>query len=146
MRNTELKVVVGALLIGVSFLLMSLTQQPVAPKPGLKASVDRGKKVYDVQCLTCHQADGQGVQAMVPTLVKTRWVLGDKTALIQMVLKGSQGKIEIDGDKFHGVMAPHSELSDQDIADVLTYVRNSYGNKASAVTPAQVKTARTKTK
>ena len=50
--------------------------------------------------------------------------------------------VEIDGDKYNGVMAPHPDLTDQEIADVLTYVRNSFGNKASAVTAAQVKAVR----
>jgi mono/diheme cytochrome c family protein len=68
--------------------------------------------------------------------------------LTKIVLKGLQGgEIEIDGDKFHNPMPPlESTLTDQEIADVLTYVRNSFGNKASLVTPAEVKALRTKLK
>jgi mono/diheme cytochrome c family protein len=115
-----------------------------APQPSLKASIDRGKKVYEITCIACHQADGEGVQRMNPTLVKTKWVLGDKKALSKIVLNGLQGgEIEIDGDNFHNPMPPQGELlNDQQIADVLTYVRNSFGNKASAVTPAEVRAAR----
>lgn len=69
-----------------------------------------------------------------------------QTVLIQQVLKGSQGKVEIDGDTFHNSMPPQPHLTDQQIADVLSYVRNSFGNKASIVTPAEVKVVRAKTK
>lgn len=113
---------------------------------GIKASIERGKKVYAEQCLSCHQVDAMGVSGMTPPLVKTKWVLGDKTTLVQIVLKGLTGEIEIDGDTYHNVMAPHSELSNQQIADVLTYVRSSFGNKARAITPAEVAAIRAKTK
>ncbi len=106
--------------------------------------MERGKKVYDITCIACHQPDGEGVQRMNPTLVKTKWVLGDKRALSKIVLNGLKGgEIEIDGDNFHNPMPPQGDLlNDQQIADVLTYVRNSFGNKASAVTPAEVRAAR----
>jgi mono/diheme cytochrome c family protein len=113
---------------------------------GLKASLDRGKEVYLQQCLACHQADAGGVPNMNPPLIKTKWVLGDKTTLVQIVLNGLTGEIEVDGDSYHNVMAPHRELSDQQIADVLTYVRNNFGNKAKAIAPAEVKAIRAKTK
>jgi mono/diheme cytochrome c family protein len=119
-------------------------QQPA----GLKAAMTRGKTVYENTCLACHQQDGAGVPNMNPPLVKTKWVLGDKKALTKIVLKGLQGgEIDIAGDKFHNPMPPmESTLSDQEIADVLTYVRNSFGNKASMVTVAEVKALRAKLK
>lgn len=113
-------------------------------QPTVKASIDRGKKVYTATCMACHQADGLGVQRMNPPLVKTKWVLGNKKALATIVIKGLKGgEIEIDGDDFHNPMPPQGDqLSDIQIADVLTYVRNNFGNKASAVTVADVKAAR----
>jgi len=108
----------------------------------LQASIARGKQVYVQVCLACHMATAIGVEGMNPPLIKTKFVLGDKSTLVKIVLNGMKGDLDIDGDIYHGVMAPHSELTDQQIADVLTYVRNSFGNKASAVTPAQVKTIR----
>src|ERR1700755_813921 len=105
------------------FAFMSQTSKPAAPvQGGLAASVTRGKQVYLQQCLACHQADASGVPNMNPPLIKTKQVLGDKTALIKIVLNGLQG-VEVDGDSFNGVMAPHPDLTDQEIADVLTYVR-----------------------
>ncbi|MFT3936126.1 MAG: cytochrome c [Chitinophagaceae bacterium] len=114
------------------------------PAPGIKASIDRGEKVYQKVCLACHQPDGLGVDRMNPPLAKTKWVLGDKKALAKIVLNGLKGgEIEIDGDDFHNPMPPQSsQLDDQQIADVLTFVRNNFGNKASAVTVADVKAAR----
>jgi mono/diheme cytochrome c family protein len=109
---------------------------------GLAASLARGKQVYLTQCLACHQVDAAGVQGMNPPLIKTKFVLGGKTALVKIVLNGMTGAVDINGDTYHNVMAPHSDLTDQQIADVLTYVRNNFGNKASAVTAAQVKAIR----
>jgi mono/diheme cytochrome c family protein len=116
--------------------------KPVPAKAGIQASMTRGKQVYLEQCLSCHQVDFGGVQGMNPPLIKTTFVLGDKAALVKIVLNGMQGALDINGDTYHNVMAPHSDLTDQQIADVLTYVRNNFGNKASAITPAQVKAVR----
>jgi len=69
-------------------------------------------------------------------------VLGDKKILIGIVLNGFDEPIEIDGDVFSNVMASHDFLKDQEVDDVLTYVRNSFGNKASVVTPAEVAAVR----
>jgi len=102
----------------------------------------RGKKVYESYCLACHMADGGGVPRMNPPLTKTVYVLGDKKRLIGIVLNGMDEPLEIDGETYSNVMAPHNFLKDQEIADVLTYVRNSFGNKASAITAEEVKTVR----
>src|SRR6476469_11228344 len=105
----------------------------------LKASMDRGAIVYKATCLTCHQVDGGGVPRMNPPLIKTKYVLGDKKQLITILLKGLNDPIEIDDDEFHNPMPPQPTLTDQQIADVLRSVRNSVGNKASAVTAFDVK-------
>ena len=136
-------------LVGLAGILMSQSAKPLASaqsKSSFQASVERGKQVYIDQCLACHMADGGGVSNMNPPLIKTKWVLGDKSALIHVVLKGMNTEIEVNGDSYHNIMAPHDYLTDQQIADVLTYVRNSFGNKAKAVSPAEVKAVRAKTK
>jgi mono/diheme cytochrome c family protein len=79
---------------------------------------------------------------MTPSLVNTTFVMGPKPKLIHIVLKGMSGGVSVDGDDYNGRMPALSELSDQDVADVLTYVRSHFGNKASAVTPAEVTRAR----
>ena len=82
---------------------------------------------------------------MNPPLIHTKQVQGDVAALIKIVLNGMQG-VDIEGEDYHGVMAPHPDLTDQQIADVLTYVRKSFGNKSGAVTAAQVKRVRASNK
>lgn len=111
-----------------------------------KATMERGKKVYNAYCITCHQADGGGVPQLNPPLEKTAYVLGSKTKLIQVVLKGMNTHEEIDGETYSNTMAPFNYLTDQQIADVLTYIRNSFGNKATVVTPGDVKYVRARTK
>ena len=135
------------IITSIVFFVVLSSFQP-KQQPGIKASVERGQKVYKGTCLACHQTDGLGVQRMNPPLVKTKWVLGDKKALARIVLNGLKGgEIEIDGDDFHNPMPPQAaQLTDQQIADALTYVRNNFGNKASAVTPAEVKAGRVNAK
>jgi mono/diheme cytochrome c family protein len=108
----------------------------------LKAAIISGQKVYADNCLSCHQADGGGIPNMNPPLIKTKYIMGDKTRLIKIVLNGFNENVEINGNTYSNNMPSHDYLTDQQIADVLTYVRNSFGNKALHVTAAQVKAVR----
>jgi len=128
------------LLIAVTAFAFS-TQQP-----DLKASVQRGKKAYETYCLSCHLPDGKGMPGMNPPLVKTKQVLGNKTQLINIILIGLDEEMVINGETYFNPMPSQPHLKDQEIADVLTYVRNSFGNKATMVTVAEVKSARAKIK
>lgn len=140
------------LLVAVSALFLftmqsgaQSTKASTANPTALKASFERGKILYATSCLACHQADGSGVPNLNPPLINTSWVLGPKTKLIEILLKGSNGQVEIDGETFHNTMPAQTHLTDVQIADVLTFVRSSFGNKASFVTPAEVKAVRAKT-
>lgn len=97
-----------------------------------------GKKVYNTTCLPCHQSDGNGVPGMHPPLRESEWVTGDKERLIRIVMEGMKGEIEVHGETYNSVMAPLNYLEPQQVADVLTFVRNSFGNKASEVTVEEV--------
>ena len=108
----------------------------------LAASMADGKAIFGKICVACHMADGGGVPNMNPPLIKTTYVLGDKTKLIGIVMNGLTESIDVNGDTYSNVMPAHDYLKDQEIADVLTFVRNSFGNKASAVTLAEVKKVR----
>lgn len=103
-----------------------------------KASAANGLMVFTQNCVSCHQADGGGVPHMNPPLIKTTWVLGDQTRLINIVLNGFKEDVEINGDYYSNVMPGFNYLKDQEIADVLTYVRSNFGNKARAITLKQV--------
>ncbi len=89
-------------------------------------------------------ADGGGVPNMNPPLSKTSYVLGDKTRLIKVILNGLATGEEIEGETYTNVMPAHNFLKDQEIADVLSFVRNSFGNKAGVVSAAEVKSVRAK--
>ena len=105
-----------------------------------------GKKVYAKFCASCHQLDGGGVPNLNPPLSKTTYVLGDKSRLIRIILNGSNESLEIDGETYSNPMPQLDILKDQEIADVLTYIRNSFGNKSTAVTAPEVKAQRSKKK
>jgi len=103
-----------------------------------------GKGVYAQYCQVCHQASGEGLAGNYPPLAGTEWVTGDKSRLIGIILNGLEGEIEVNGEKYNNIMASHSYLTDKQIADVLTYIRQSWGNEASAVTPEEVAAEREK--
>ncbi len=135
-------IIITILLTSVAVFYLFGESHPVQ-QPSLKASVTRGEAVYKKVCLSCHMADGGGVPRMNPPLTQTSYVLGDKSKIIFIVLHGMSDRIPIEDDYYSNNMAAHTDLSDQQVADVLTYVRNSFGNKASAVTVAEVKAVRT---
>ena len=110
------------------------------------ASIKRGLVVYKKECLSCHQEDGSGALRMAPALIRTQGVVGLKSELIKLVLNGSAGRVISDGESYNNSMATHSHLTDRQIADVITYIRNSFGNKAVAVNAAEVKAIRAKLK
>jgi glucose/arabinose dehydrogenase/mono/diheme cytochrome c family protein len=112
----------------------------------------KGKAIYarDGFCITCHQPDGAGLSASgFPPIAGTNWVVGNDERLIKLVLNGLHGPIEVLGKKYSGQvpMTPFGGmLRDDEVAAVLTYVRNSFGNKASAISPERVKEVRASTK
>jgi mono/diheme cytochrome c family protein len=103
-----------------------------------------GAKTYEQICQSCHQATGLGVDGTFPPLKESPWLLGDPNVPIAIVIAGLQGEIKVNGTTYNGAMQPWGMLSDDDIADVLTYARSQWGNSASAVTATQVKAVRDK--
>ena len=100
----------------------------------------------DGHCNTCHQPNGLGLKASgFPPLADTEWVLGDDERLIKLTLNGLMGPIEVEGEQYPGTvpMTPfRGLLNDEEIAAVLTYIKNSFGNKGTAITAEQVKEVR----
>ena len=107
-----------------------------------------GREIFAKEgyCMTCHQADGKGLPASgFPPLAGTKWVLGNEDRLIKAVLKGLIGPMELNGVNYAGQvpMTPYGGLlNDREVAAVLTYVRNSFGNQASVIKPEKVKEVR----
>jgi mono/diheme cytochrome c family protein len=103
-------------------------------------SRDRGKKIFAANCQTCHQANGLGVPGQYPPLAGSEFTTGGSRRPAMIVLKGLQGPVTVKGQKFgSAVMQPWDKtLTDQKIADVLTYERSEWGNSASPVTAEQI--------
>ena len=134
----------------------STKDDPVGVPTWLAAQIESGKEIYMKAapggglCFTCHQPNGQGISGQFPPLAGSDWVLGEKERLIKISIHGLMGEIEVNGVKYNNVMAPPGippgSLTDQQIADVLTYIRNEWGNSASAVSPEEVATIRSTVK
>ena len=101
-----------------------------------------GALTYDIYCNTCHQPNGEGDGARFPPVAETDWVTGNKDRLIGLTLDGMEGEVEVNGETYNNVMPQHSFLTDQEIAELLTYIRGSFGNRASAVSEAEVRSRR----
>lgn len=98
----------------------------------------RGKATFQGTCSTCHMAEGQGLAGVFPPLAKSDYLMADKERSIHTVLAGLSGEITVNGQKYNNVMPGWAYLTDREIANVLTFVRNSFGNKGDAVTAAEV--------
>ena len=99
--------------------------------------IAQGKNVFESNCLACHQANGEGIPHAFPPLAKSDFLNADHNRAISILLHGRSGPMTVNGEKFDGVM-PAIALNNSQIANVLTYVLNSFGNNGGQVTPAQV--------
>jgi cytochrome c oxidase cbb3-type subunit 2 len=133
-------------------IAVDTTVDSTAVPTWLQQQMDAGKEVYmkaaagGGMCFTCHQPNGEGLAGQFPPLAGSDWVLGDKERLIKISMYGLMGEIEVNGVKYNNVMAPPGippgSLTDDQIANVLTYIRNDWGNSASAVSAEEVATVR----
>lgn len=135
MRKNILTIILILVLSGILFSFQDDT---------LEQSIKRGEEVYNTTCATCHMQKGEGMEGSFPPLAKADFITKDKTGKksIGVVLNGLDGEITVNGKKYNVPMTPLNYLSDQQIADVLNFVRNSWGNKAKALTPEMVKAER----
>jgi mono/diheme cytochrome c family protein len=122
---------------------------PAAPAAAsnvfVKASdeqMKRGAAVYARTCIACHQPTGLGLPPVFPPLANAPIVAGNPELPVKFILQGLMGPITVNGMTYNSMMPPVAGVSDADIADVLTYVRQSFGNQANAVTADQVKAIR----
>lgn len=134
MRNRFL--LTTLILSGISFI--SSAQKS---KFDLKASVARGQEVYIAQCMSCHMENGEGIEDVYPPLAKSDYLMADKTRSIHNVIHGLSGEIVVNGKTYNMEMTAF-DLSDEQVSDVLNYIRNSWGNKSKPVTAQDVAAAR----
>jgi mono/diheme cytochrome c family protein len=120
------------------------TPAPAAPATAAANADTRspGQKLYARHCLPCHQADGGGVPNMQPAIAGGTWVKGDAKALALFVMSGGFNSAERKDSANGNVMPPFSQLADEDLAQILTYIREKFGDGASPVNAAEVATAR----
>lgn len=112
--------------------------------PGI---LTRGAAVYARTCQICHQPTGKGIPNVFPPLDGSDWVSADPSLAIKIILKGLQGPIKVNGQNFGSMMPPVMPApGDQEIADVLSYIRVSWGNDLPAVTAGEVEKVREETK
>lgn len=117
---------------------------PAAP-PDQKM-MESGKNLFIANCSACHQTDGAGMPGVFPPLAKSDYLMADKTRSIGIALKGHSGQLLVNGKTYDGVMPAMTHLNDDQVASILTYIRNSWGNKGEPVTPAEVKAVRAQQK
>jgi mono/diheme cytochrome c family protein len=109
--------------------------------------ISQGESIYQMACLACHQPEGKGLPGVYPPLVGSDWVRGDESRLIKIILNGLTGPIDVAGDKYGAgtqsiPMPAMAGMSDEDIAAVLSFVREEFGGGASAVSPHAVSQVR----
>jgi nitrite reductase (NO-forming) len=105
---------------------------------GERAQFDRGRQVYGQTCFVCHQPNGKGVSGQIPPLAQSDLLMKDKTDAIRGVLQGRNGEVTVNGKKYNGIMIPFGQLTDEQIADVITFVRNSWGNSGHGASADEV--------
>jgi len=108
---------------------------------GFSQDINKGKSVYTKTCIACHQATGAGIPGAFPPLAKSDYLNADVNRAIKQVIKGSNIPMTVNGKKYTTAMPPQA-LSDQQVADVLTYVYANWGNTKKVVTLAMVKAQR----
>jgi mono/diheme cytochrome c family protein len=116
------------------------TPIPVSPTVAAPSPEVLGNRTYNMACLPCHQADGEGVPGQFPPLAGSEWVISEGHGrLVRIILNGLQGPITVRGQVYNNVMPPwRDNLTDEQIAAVSTYVRNQWGNRASSVAVEEV--------
>lgn len=130
------------ILVVLAFSVVLFSSFKQTPGFDLKASIARGQEVYGSYCITCHMEKGEGIETVYPPLAKSDYLMADKKRAIVVTLKGLSGEIKVNGQTYNSDMTGF-DLTDQEVSDVLNYIRNSFGNKAKdAVKPEEVKAQR----
>jgi mono/diheme cytochrome c family protein len=105
----------------------------------MKASMERGKTLYENNCQSCHMAEGEGLEGVLPPLAKSE-NLADKNRLVKVILLGMRGSIKVRGVEYNGEMTG-GPYTDEQVSDILNYIRNSWGNKGAAIGPQEIQAA-----
>lgn len=141
MNKLLLKLFVVILIIGcnssekkTNSLELNISEEKKDPK--LEISMTRGKAIYTDFCVTCHMPNGKGVPKAFPPLANSDYLMNNRAASIKSIKYGQSGEIKVNGQIYNGVMAPLG-LEDEEIADVMNYITNSWGNSNNKLITAQ---------
>lgn len=127
----------SAMMLGFTTVLASFIFQD----KDLEESKKRGEGIYMSYCITCHMDKGQGIQGAFPPIANSDYLMADKERAIRTILNGLTEEITVNGQVYFGEMTPQ-DLNDQEVADVLNFIMNSWGNKGETVFEAEVTKAR----
>jgi len=104
----------------------------------VQEQVNAGKVLFTGTCSVCHQANGEGLSGVFPPLAKSDLIAADPKRPIEILLHGLTGKVTVNGKEYNSVMPPMSQLNDDEIANIVTYVLNSWGNPGGSVSAEEV--------
>jgi mono/diheme cytochrome c family protein len=125
-----------------SFALCFLAAAAVAAPDA--DSMKRGQAVYSRTCIACHQPTGMGLPPVFPPLAGSEWIAKSASIAVRNIVNGMMGPVTVKGVTYNSMMPPVAGLTDKDIADVVTYVNNSFGNTGATVTEDEVKAIKKK--
>lgn len=111
----------------------------------LEQQIQAGSVLYNGTCSVCHMNNGQGLPDVFPPLAQSDYLLADKRRAVEVVLNGLSGPITVNGKQYSSVMPPMSQLNDDEVANILTYVLNSWGNDGGSVSTEMVREIRATT-
>ncbi|WP_069660319.1 copper-containing nitrite reductase [Arcticibacter eurypsychrophilus] len=117
------------------------TKAVAVPEKSMPERMKNGAILYETNCAACHQKQGEGLAGAFPPLAKSDYLMARKDKGVGIPLHGLSGKIKVNGKEYDGVM-PQMQLTDDEVASIITYVRNSWGNKGNLVTAADVQKSR----
>lgn len=118
------------------------TQAAAAGTLTKEEQIKAGQQLFAGTCSVCHQSNGSGLTGVFPPLAKSDYLLGDLKRTIGVVLNGISGKVMVNGTEYNSVMPPMNQLNDDEVANILTYVMNSWGNPGTRISAAEVKRVR----
>ena len=133
-----------SLLIVLNLFFISINDEKeiytsIKQDKALQQSIKRGKEVYTDMCVTCHLPNGEGVPKVYPPLVKSDYLMEKREASIRAIKYGIRGKIVVNDVQYRGIMA-NLGLYEDEVADVMNYITNSWGNKnLKMITEEEVK-------
>jgi nitrite reductase (NO-forming) len=118
------------------------TQAAASGTLTLQDQIQAGQSLFAGTCSVCHQANGAGLPGVFPPLAKSDYLAADLKRSIGVVLHGLSGKITVNGSEYNSVMPPMNQLNDDEIANILTYVNNAWGNAGGRILTDDVKKVR----